>query len=160
PEVRYWAVRGLALPAPPQTPRGGGPPPAAAPDPISAADRLRFAARLRDALRDADRRVRTEALRALAGYDDDASFAAIVEALDSSDTWLAVAAAEALGRSRSRAGAVVPRLIAATAAARPRAVRITALTPLVALAPDRALEPAVALLHDTSLAARAAAAQA
>lgn len=56
-DVRFWAVRGLA--------------PAA----VDAAgiDRARASSRLRDAVRDPDRRVRTEALRALAAYDDDAS---------------------------------------------------------------------------------------
>ena len=58
----------------------------------------------------------------------------VLEALDSPDTWLSVSAAEGLGRFKSRADVVVPRLIAASAATRPTALRITALGPLTTLA--------------------------
>ena len=75
-------------------------------------DLAKTSARLRDAVRDPDRRVRTEALRALVQYDDDASFAVVLSALDSTDTWLSVSAAEALGRFKNRIDVVVPRLVA------------------------------------------------
>lgn len=144
PEVRFWAVRGLA--------------PAA----VEAAkmDRAVASARLRAAVKDPDRRVRTEALRALGGYDDDESFAVVLAALESSDTWLSVSAAEAMGRFASRKDAVVPKLIAAVSAGKPVALRITALTPLAALAPDAAKEAATALAENPSTVARAAATQA
>ncbi|MEO7274807.1 MAG: HEAT repeat domain-containing protein [Vicinamibacterales bacterium] len=60
-DVRFWAVRGLG--PSPATAGAFGAAAAAAP---AASDRARATARLREALRDADRRVRTEALRALA----------------------------------------------------------------------------------------------
>jgi HEAT repeat protein/cyclophilin family peptidyl-prolyl cis-trans isomerase len=114
PEVRFWAVRGLS--------------PAA----VDAAkvDRAVASARLRAAVKDPDRRVRTEALRALGGYDDDESFAVMLAALESPDTWLSVSAAEAMGRFTSRKDVVVAKLTAAVAPGKPLALRITALTPL------------------------------
>lgn len=153
PEVRFWAVRGLAPPAPP----AAGAAPAA---PVSEADRGRLQSRLRLLVRDADRRVRTEALRALALYDDDASFAVVLAALDSPDTWLSVSAAEAMGRFQARAAVLVPRLVAASGPARPTALRVTALTPLVTLAPEAAIDLASALARDGSVVARAAGRQA
>jgi HEAT repeat protein len=143
PEVRFWAVRGLS--------------PAA----VDAAnvDRAAASARLRAAVKDADRRVRTEALRALAAYDDDESFAVVLAALESSDSWLSVSAAEAMARFASRKDVVVPKLIAAVAPAKPRALRITALTALAALAPDAAKEAATALAQDSSTVAKGTATQ-
>jgi len=140
-EVRSWAVRGLT---------------ATLAD-AAKLDRATTSARLRDATRDADRRVRTEALRALGGYDDDASFAVMLAALDSPDSWISVTAAESMARFKDRAAAIVPRLVAAEAAARPAALRITALAPLVALGPEAAIEPAAALMRETSTAAKNAA---
>ena len=133
PEVRFWAVRGLV---------------AASAD-AAKVDRAVTSARLRAAVKDPDRRVRTEALRALAGYDDDESFAVLLAALDSPDTWLSVSAAEAMGRFTSRKDVVVPKLVAAVAPAKPLALRITALAPLAALAPDAAKEAATALATET-----------
>jgi HEAT repeat protein len=143
PEVRFWAVRGL-IPA--------------------SVDAMKLprevaTARLRAAVKDPDRRVRTEALRTLAGYDDDESFAVVLAALDSPDTWLSVSAAEAMARFTTGKDAVVPKLIAAAAPGSPLALRITALTPLAALAPDAAKEAATALTADSSVVAKAAATQ-
>ncbi len=104
--------------------------------------------------------MRTEALRALAQYDDDASFAVVLAALDSPDTWLSVSAAEAMARFPSRAAEIVPRLIAAAAESKPVALRMTALTPLVTFAPDAALEVAAALARASSPTVRAAGRQA
>ena len=142
-DVRFWAVRGLA------------------PTLVTEAglDLGKTSARLRAAVRDSDRRVRTEALRALAQYDDDASFAVVVEALDSSDTWLSVSAAEALGRFKSRAEIVVPRLLAAAGPGRPLSLRVTALAPLAALAPAAAADVAAALVRGSSTVARTTAIQ-
>jgi HEAT repeat protein/cyclophilin family peptidyl-prolyl cis-trans isomerase len=142
-EVRFWAVRGLAPAIVDQ----------------SGTSRAVTSARLREAVKDPDRRVRTEALRALAAYDDDESFAAVIASLDSPDTWLSVSAAEALGRFKSRSDIVVPKLVGAMAPSRPLSLRITALTPLAALAPDAAVGPAEALIHESSIVARTAAAQ-
>jgi peptidylprolyl isomerase len=147
PEVRHWAVRGLG--------------PTAADS--AGIDRERTAARLREATRDSDRRVRAEALRALALYEDDASFAVVLAALESDDSWLSVSAAEAAGRFANRADRVdriVPRLVAAGRSSRSLALRITVLTPLITLAPDSALELATALVADSSAVARMAAQQA
>ena len=143
PEVRFWAVRGLVATVVDQ----------------AKLDRAVTSARLRAALRDPDRRVRTEALRALAGYDDDESFAVLLAALDSPDTWLSVSAAEAMGRFTSRKDLVVPKLVAAVAPAKPLALRLTALTPLAALAPDAAKAPASALAADASVVAKGVATQ-
>jgi cyclophilin family peptidyl-prolyl cis-trans isomerase len=139
--VRSWAVRGLT---------------ATLAD-AAKLDRATTSARLRDATRDADRRVRTEALRALGGYDDDASFAVMLAALDSPDSWISVTAAESMARFKDRAAAIVPRLVAAEAATRPAALRITALAALVALGPEAAIEPAAALMREPSTAAKNAA---
>jgi cyclophilin family peptidyl-prolyl cis-trans isomerase len=112
---------------------------------------------LRAAVKDADRRVRTEALRALATYQDDASFDIVLAALDSPDTWLSVSAAEAMGRYPAKKDTIVPRLVAAAGSTRPLALRLTALTPLVTLAPDAAKDVATALRDSTSQTARTAA---
>jgi HEAT repeat protein/cyclophilin family peptidyl-prolyl cis-trans isomerase len=143
-DVRFWALRGLA--------------PAVVDK--STTSRAVTLARLREAVKDPDRRVRTEALRALAAYDDNESFAVVVASLDSPDTWLSVSAVEALGRFQARKEVVVPKLVDAMAPARPLSLRVTALTPLAALDPDAAVAPAEALLQEQSIVARTAAAQA
>ena len=142
-DVRLWAVRGLA--------------PAA----VAAAglDAARAASRLRAAVRDPDRRVRTEAVRALTAYDDDDSFSILLGALDSPDSWLSVSAAEGLARFAARKDVVVSKLVAASAPARPLAVRIAALGSLAPLSPERAIEAASALARETSIVARTTALQ-
>jgi HEAT repeat protein/cyclophilin family peptidyl-prolyl cis-trans isomerase len=105
-DVRFWAVRGLA--------------------PYPNVDPAPSAIRLRAAVSDPDRRVRTEALRALSQHDDDESFAMVLNALTSSDAWLSVSSAEGLARHTTRADVIVPRLVAAAAADRPLALRLTA----------------------------------
>ncbi len=142
-EVRFWAVRGLAPAIVDQ----------------SGTSRAVTSARLREAVKDPDRRVRTEALRALTAYDDDESFAVVVAALDAPDTWLSVSAAEALGRFKSRKDIIVPKLVAAMVPGRPLSLRITALVPLAALAPDAAVDSAAALMREDGIVARTAAAQ-
>jgi HEAT repeat protein/cyclophilin family peptidyl-prolyl cis-trans isomerase len=154
-EVRFWAMRGLG-PIPAGRGRDGAPPAVDA-GPIAPA---RLAARLRDGVRDPDRRVRTEALRALTLYDDDESFKVVLEALDSADSWLSVSAAEQMARFQSRASMVVPRLTAASGPGKPLARRITALAPLTTLAPEAAVELATALARESNATARAAARQA
>jgi HEAT repeat protein/cyclophilin family peptidyl-prolyl cis-trans isomerase len=143
-EVRFWAVRGLA------------------PAQVTAAglDPAMVSARLRKAVADPDRRVRTEALRALVQYDDDGAFNAALEALDSPDTWLSVSAAEGLARFKSRADAATPRLLAAAGRTRPTSLRIAALSALTTLAPAAAVDAAAALASDSSVVARTSAVQA
>ncbi|HEY7474606.1 MAG TPA: HEAT repeat domain-containing protein [Vicinamibacterales bacterium] len=155
-EVRFWAMRGLG-PIPAGRGARESTPPAAESSPV---DPARLAARLREGVRDPDRRVRTEALRALALYDDDASFKVVMDALDANDTWISVSAAEAMGRFQTRASVVLPRLVAAAGTGKPLALRITALTPLSALAPEAALEAAASLAREPSATARMAARQA
>lgn len=157
-DVRAWAVRGLAIPAPTAASRAGGAPP---PPPFdwSAIDRAPLAAKLRAALNDNDRRVRTEALRALTSHDDDASLAAILSAIDSTDTWMSVSAVEGLARFEARAAQIVPRLLTAVTPARPDALKQAALAPLAALAPDKALDLAAVLAKSASVAIRASAVQ-
>jgi len=144
PEVRYWAVRGLA--------------PAVVDK--STLTRAHTSEVLRAAVRDGDRRVRTEAIRALGGYEDDESFAVVLAALASTDTWISFSAAEALARITTRNDVLLPKLTEATAVTRPVPVRITALSPLVTAAPKAALAAAVSLMSSQSLTARSAAAAA
>jgi HEAT repeat protein/cyclophilin family peptidyl-prolyl cis-trans isomerase len=106
PEVRFWAVRGLI--------------------PHPGVDSAPAAARLHAAIKDSDRRVRTEALRAVGTHDDDVSFKLVLDALNATDTWLSVSAAEALARYEKRADVVVPALADAAAPGRPLSVRLTA----------------------------------
>jgi len=144
PEVRFWAVRGLS------------------PALVSAAglDVTKCADRLRTLMKDGDRRVRTEALRALALYDDDQSVKVVLASLESPDAWLAVSAAEGLARLKDRAAVIVPALVAASAAGKPLSVRITALAPLTALSPENAINLAAALATEKSIVARGAGIQA
>lgn len=144
PDVRFWAVRGLAPALVDQ----------------STVKRPDAAARLRQAVNDPDRRVRTEALRALTAYDDDASFETVMSALSASDTWLSVSAAEAVGRFQSRAALVAPALVAASGESKPLSVRLSALTPLVTLSPEAGRALATALAKSPSATAQAAATQA
>jgi cyclophilin family peptidyl-prolyl cis-trans isomerase/HEAT repeat protein len=143
PLVRFWAMRGLARPI---VAEAGG-------------DSAQVAARLRDGVRDVDRQVRTEALRTLVTYDDDASVNAVLAALDSTDTWLSVSAAEGLGQLKGRADQIVPRLVSAAAVTRPLALRITILEALAALAPGPAADLAAALAREKSVSARSTAMQ-
>lgn len=135
--IRSWAVRGLTKPL---------------------ADSAQMAAQaeraLLDATRDADRTVRTEAIRAVRSYSDSAAIAVVVAALASPDSWISVSAAEGLGAIR--AATTVPWLVAATAADRHCALRITARQALQAFAQDTsrpalqaaAREPALVALID------------
>lgn len=111
PEARYWAVRKLVAVT-------------------------KSAERVREAMDDPDRRVRAEATRALGAYDDDASFARLLVALDSPDTWISVFAAEAMARFESRANVIVPKLIAASRESKPLALRLTIAPVLSRLDPD------------------------
>ena len=128
--VRSWAVRGLGRV-----------------QADSASLGAKAEARLLAATRDADRRVRTEAVRALGTYSDSAAVAALSTAIESSDSWLSVSAAEALGRVRTPASTA--RLVAATSASRSCGVRVTAMQALQPYAVDQALAAATDIARDT-----------
>ena len=120
-EVRYWAVRGIT------------------PGAVDAAGMKRpeMTARLSRMFQgDADRRVRTEALRVLLQYDDETAFGALVNGLYSADSWIAVSAAEAAGRFGPRAQPLVPLLVDVAEPQDPPSMRVTVLPVLVNLAPD------------------------
>jgi HEAT repeat protein/cyclophilin family peptidyl-prolyl cis-trans isomerase len=81
PDVRVWAVR--ALPKPQADTAGK----------TADAEKVLLAA-----LHDADRRVRTEAIRALGTYSDSAAVTAMTAAKDSPDGWISSSAVEGLAR--------------------------------------------------------------
>jgi HEAT repeat protein/cyclophilin family peptidyl-prolyl cis-trans isomerase len=138
--VRSWAVRGLTK---------------AQAD--SASIGAQAEARLLVAARDADRRVRTEAIRALGTYTDSAAVAVLLGAVASRDAWLSVSAAEGLGRVRT--AAVVPALLAAAGPGRSCALRITAMQMLQPFVPRAAIDVAVDLARDSVPYCRTAALQ-
>src|SRR5205085_4270678 len=98
-EVRSWAVRALTK-APAE----------------SAGIAKEAESRLLASVHDKDRRVQTEAIRALASYPDSAAIAALVAGLASPDSWVSVSAAEGLGRIRS--SETVPKLVVASKSSR------------------------------------------
>jgi HEAT repeat protein/cyclophilin family peptidyl-prolyl cis-trans isomerase len=81
PDVRVWAVRALSKP---QADSAG-----------QSADAEKI---LLAALHDADRRVRTEALRALGTYSDSSAVSAMTEGKESPDWWISSSAVEGLAR--------------------------------------------------------------
>jgi len=128
--VRSWAVRGLTRP---QADSAG----------LGVAAELRLLALARDP----DRRVRSEAVRALGTYSDSAAATALLTALSDTDSWISVSAAEALGRVRT--SAAVPGLLVAAANERSCAVRVTAMNSLQAGSPAMARGIAVWMTQDT-----------
>jgi HEAT repeat protein len=144
PEVRFWAVRGLA---PAVVDQAGG-------------DRAKTSALIRPLVHDSDRRVQTEALRALLQFDDDGAFAELLAALKSPDTWLSTSAAENAMRFQSRAAELTPALVAAATRGKPLWLRQVALTPLVTLAPEAAVNVAATLAREDVAVARTSAVQA
>ncbi len=128
--VRSWAVRALVK---------------AEADSAQLQDRAE--ARLESALTDSDRRVRTEAVRALATYSDSSAVAALVAALLSKDSWLSVSAAE--GLARARAAWTIPALLNATREPAPCALRVTAMRTLRTFAESDARAAAATIASDT-----------
>ncbi|HKS05549.1 MAG TPA: HEAT repeat domain-containing protein, partial [Gemmatimonadaceae bacterium] len=140
--VRNWAVRGLIWN---QVDTSGVEP-----------ERVR--ARLRAlATTDSDRTVRTEALRALATHPDSASVAFVGTQLESTDAWMSVSAAEALGTHRTLASISVPSLVAATNASRSCALRSVALTAINTLNAEEGFQPAAQMARDTAIQCRSSA---
>jgi HEAT repeat protein/cyclophilin family peptidyl-prolyl cis-trans isomerase len=138
--VRSWAVRALTKPQA---------------DSAQLGDRAE--AKLRAAVTDADRRVRTEAIRALATYMDSGAVSALVNGLRSPDSWISVSAAE--GLARARASWTVPALLDATRATQSCALRVTAMRTLQAFAQTDARTAATRMASDTVPYCRNAAAQ-
>ena len=128
--VRSWAIRGLVK---------------TQADSASIGDRAE--AKLLSAVTDPDRRVRTEAVRALGTYSDSAAIAALLSALSSSDPWISTSAAEGLGRARN--ASTIPALVSATDASRPCALRITAVRQLQPFAPNEARAAAGGVARDS-----------
>ncbi len=128
--VRSWAVRGLTKPQADSANLG------------AKAEALLLAA-----THDTDRRVRTEAVRALGTYSDSAAIAALLAALESNDSWISVSAAEGLGRIRSES--ILAPLRAAAGPNRPCAVRITAMQALQGMSPSDAMAAAVDITRDS-----------
>jgi HEAT repeat protein/cyclophilin family peptidyl-prolyl cis-trans isomerase len=121
PEVRYWAVRGL-------TPTATD---------AAAMKRPEMTSRLSRIFQgDADRRVKTEALRVLLQYDDETAFGALVNGLYSPDSWISVSAAEAAGRFGPRAAPLVPLLADVAEPQDSLSMKVTVLPVLMALAAD------------------------
>ncbi len=145
PEVRFWAVRGLA---PAVIDQAGG-------------DRAKISAQVRSLVHDPDRRVQTEALRALLQFDDEGAFAELLAALKSPDTWLSTSAAENAARfAASHADALRPALVAASTTDKPLWLRQVVLTPLSTLAPEAAVEVAASMAREDVAGARTSAVQA
>jgi cyclophilin family peptidyl-prolyl cis-trans isomerase/HEAT repeat protein len=130
--VRSWAVRALTKPQA---------------DSANLTDKAE--ARLLAATRDADRRVRTEAIRALGTYTDSAAIAALTRALASTDSWLSVSAAEGLGRLRSPATTTLLAAATTSIQGRPCALRVTALLALQPYAVAEATTAAADIARDT-----------
>jgi HEAT repeat protein/cyclophilin family peptidyl-prolyl cis-trans isomerase len=119
-ELRAWVARKLAAPA-------------------------GAATRLLEMSEDSDRRVQAEAIRALSSYGDDASFARVLAALDSKDTWVASFAAEGLGRYPERTSISVPKLVEASQPTRGLGLRLAILPVLRKLSPEQGKSLADAL---------------
>lgn len=141
-DVRVWAVRGLSRPRSDSLP-------------VSPAD---IRDELAAALEDKDRRVRTEATRALASYPDATSLIQLIVFLEDDDPWIAVAAAEGIASHGDKARAAIPELTKATTLGHPSWVRGAALTALADVWLPAVVAPANALAKDTSLTVRLAAA--
>ena len=140
-DVRYWATRGLARPRTDTTIELG-----AAGEAV-----LR-------GIGDPDRRVRTEAVRALGTYTDASSLIQLILLLDDDDPWIAVSAADGIALRGDKARPAVPQLIKATGVGNSAWVRGAALNALAEIWLPNALAPATAMARDTSLTVRIAAA--
>ena len=146
-DVRFWAVRGLA------------------PAVVDAAgmDRAVATERLQTLFRkDGDRRVRTEAIRALLQFDDARAYETLMSGLRSADSWISVSAAEAAGRFTSDATELRPVLADVAKTTKSTALRTVILQALSTLAPnDQAtIDLAAELSRSDASAARSAATQA
>ena len=143
-EVRYWATRGLTGPRADSSTVGAVP------------ARAVLLGLLRD---EDDRRVQTEAVRALGTHDDGASLIQLIVFLDAEDPWIAVSAAEAIGSRGDKARAAVLQLANTTLPGHNAWVRSAALKALADVWLSDAMIPAARMAKDTSLTVRIAAAE-
>jgi peptidylprolyl isomerase len=114
---------------------------------------------LRAAVRDPDRQVRTEALRALTQFDDDESAKVVLTALESDDVWMSCSAAESVHRFKAHRDQVLSKLIAATAPNRPLCLRTAAALSLAAVSETAAVDAAALLIRSPQVVARTTAMQ-
>lgn len=128
--VRSWAIRGLVR---------------SQADSAGIGDRAE--SRLLVAVGDADLRVRTEAIRALATYSDSAAIASLATALRSSESWMSVSAAE--GLARKSAPWAIPALVDATKQVQSCALRATAMRTLLTFDTAAARNAARAMVTDS-----------
>lgn len=142
-EVRFWAMRGLTGPR-------------ADSSDVTAAGTL---ATLNSGVRDADRRVAAEAVRALGTHSDATSMLSLILSLEDEDSWVSSYAAEALGARGERAKAAVAQLAIATGADRSVPLRVAALNAIADIWLASALQPAMELSVDPSPTVRLAAAR-
>jgi len=113
------------------------------------------------ATRDADQAVSVSAVRALGTYTAPESISELERLLGSPDAYLAITAAESLGRLAARApGSAGALRTAALNASAPEALRTTAIAALAEVAPAQAREVAGALAREPGWRIRAAAARA
>jgi HEAT repeat protein/cyclophilin family peptidyl-prolyl cis-trans isomerase len=140
-DVRFWAIRGLTGPLADSSTIGA-----------AAAQ-----AKLIESLGDVDRRIQTEATRALGRHADLSSLIQLTLLLDEKDVWVAVSAAEALGGRGDGARGAIAQLTAVTTTGHPVALRATAIAALTDISLAAAIKPALAMVNDTSLTVRLAA---
>ena len=143
PEVRMWALRGLTGPRADSSDVGA----------IGARQAIV------EALRDADRRVQTEAVRSLGTFFDAGSLIQLTLLLNAEDMWIATTAAEGIGSRGDKARAAIAQLVSSTESDNPAWIRAAAITALADVWLAEALDPATAMAKDTSLTVRTAAAQ-
>jgi len=143
PEVRMWALRGLTGPRADSSDVGA----------IGARQAIV------EALRDADRRVQTEAVRSLGSFFDAGSLIQLTLLLNAEDMWIATTAAEGIGSRGDKARAAIAQLVSSTESDNPAWIRAAAITALADVWLAEALDPATAMAKDTSLTVRTAAAQ-
>jgi HEAT repeat protein/cyclophilin family peptidyl-prolyl cis-trans isomerase len=141
PDVRFWALRGLTGPRADSSSMGAG----------------RAQAKLMESLGDVDRRVQTEATRALGTHSDLSSLVQLTVLLEDKDLWVTASAAEALGSRGDGARGAIAQLAAATTPGHPAALRATAIAALTNVWLAAAIKPALAMATDTSLTVRFAA---
>ena len=143
PEVRMWALRGLTGPRADSSDVGA----------IGARQAIV------EALRDADRRVQTEAVRSLGTFFDAGSLIQLTLLLNAEDMWIATTAAEGIGSRGDKARAAIAQLVSSTESDNPAWIRAAAITARADVWLAEALDPATAMAKDTSLTVRTAAAQ-
>jgi HEAT repeat protein/cyclophilin family peptidyl-prolyl cis-trans isomerase len=141
-DVRFWAVRGLGHSR----------------SDSSASNAATAQQALLRALNDTDRRVQTEAVRALGTYSDASTLIQLIFLLEDDDMWIAVSAAEGIASRGDKARAALPELIKAAAPGHASWIRSAALTALADVWLPASLGPATAMAKDTSLTVRSAAA--